>query len=251
MSNTQSLFKSLLITIVFALMVLPVQSQTSRKTYTVKGQILSSLDGLPMADIKVNLQGTAFFATTNAMGQFAIPGVPVGTYNVIAKYPDFDATVLNGVEVPPSARKSFVFNLDPTDAQKPMPLVDSFVPDYLGTLSGFVNVRIDTFHTAFRDGKLALKAVSVKNALRSFYYPTLWELLPIKDQRFRFEFSLPLQEEYRFYLVWQKETEHYKEEKTVDVVRKDNEQNRVRLFDFKSERRISDIVINVNADRIK
>ncbi|MFQ5628681.1 MAG: carboxypeptidase-like regulatory domain-containing protein, partial [bacterium] len=117
--NHAALFLVLLNICTFA--VFAQAQQPGRQTYTVRGEILSLVDGLPLANIRVYLKGTDYNAVSDSAGVFVIKGVPTGTYDVIAKYPDFDATILKDVIVPPPARKSFVFNLEPAEKATPLP----------------------------------------------------------------------------------------------------------------------------------
>lgn len=217
---------------------------TSVQTYTVRGQIFSMIDGLPLANIQVNLKGTDLSGVTDATGTFSIRGVPPGTYDIVAKYPDFDAVVLKNVSVPPRTGQSFVFNLEPQNGPTPLPFVDSRVPDSLGFVQGEVNVRIQAYDSRFESGRLVLRAVPAGDANIAYVYPAGWKLLPVQEQRFRFKFYLPEGKQYRLQLVWQEEQEAYLAERVVDEVRQPAQ------FDLRQRKSISDVLIDFDSSRI-
>jgi hypothetical protein len=215
--------------------------QPSRQTYTVRGEILSLVDGLPLANIRVALKGTDFQAVSNSAGVFEIKGVPAGTYDIIAKYPDFDATILKDVIVPPPAKKSFVFNLEPADGAKPLPYVDSPAPDSLGYLEGEIGVNIDAYSAALENGNLVLKAIVVADPRHSYFYPQEWKILPVSDQIFRFKFYLPKGKSYRLYLVWQETQEAFLFHRILDVIRAPENPKAALVFDLSAQSKISGI----------
>lgn len=223
----------------------------AQRTYTVKGQVFSLVDGLPLPDIRVALKGTTFAGVTDSTGTFRIRGVPPGTYDVIAKYPDFDATILRGVRVPPATQKAFVFNLEPAREVAPIPLksvVD--VPDSLGLLEGVIHVRIDTFRTSLERGHLVLKAVVKGNLLESYTYPQHWTLLPQEQQYMRFRFFVPVGQEYRLYLIWQEKKDDFLRERIVDVARDPRDAQRAATFDLRTRREIRNVDISFDANLI-
>lgn len=203
------------------------------KTYTVRGEILSLVDGLPLSNIAVFLKGTDYTAHSDSNGVFEIKKVPAGVYDVIAKYPDFDATILKGVAVPPSAKKSFVFNLEPADNSKPLPYLNSPPPDSLGFIEGEIKVQIDAYSAAMDNGFLLLKAAVAGDLRQGYIYPQRWKILPVNDQNFRYKFYLPKGKSYRLYLIWQETREAYLYDRILDVVRaKDNPQAAL-VFDLR------------------
>ncbi|HHL72338.1 MAG TPA: carboxypeptidase regulatory-like domain-containing protein [Bacteroidetes bacterium] len=229
--------------------VLPAQNLP--RTYTVRGQILSLTDNLPIPGIEVYLKGTEYTAVTDSMGNFSISGVPPGVYDVIARYPDFDATVLRGVQVPPRARQEYVFNLQPRQKPAPLPFIDMEPSDSLGILEGTVIARIDTFKSYFKTGYLQLKAVKRNDLTRSYYYPVQWDVLPVAEQEYRFRFVLPRGQTYHLYVVWRSETPAYIEERILDVARKPENPRAVRRFDLRDEEHIRDIEIQVHTGMIE
>lgn len=217
-------------------MMICVQSafaqQTNRKTYTVRGEILSLVDGLPLANIAVYLKGTDHSAYSDSNGVFEIKGVPAGTYDVIAKYPDFDATILKGVAVPPPAKKSFVFNLEPANNSRPLPYLTSPPPDSLGLIEGEIRVKIDAYSAAMENGRLLLKAAVAGDMRQGYLYPQKWKILPVDDQNFRFKFYLPKGKSYRLYLIWQEAREPFVYDRIIDVVRASDNPQAALLFDL-------------------
>ena len=226
---------------------LPAQSP---RTYTLKGQILSLLDGMPLPGISVYLKGTSLTAVTDSAGVFRIRRVPPGTYDLVAKYPDFEATILRGINIPPKARKSFVFTLQPEKEVAPVPLIDSVKVDTLGWLEGQVNVRIDTFYQVFEEGWLVLKAMVAGNITESYIYPRLWKLLPVEEQHFRFKFFLPTGKKYRLYLIWRQESGGIIRENIVEVARHPQHPGRARLFDLTNRRSLTGITVNLESAKI-
>lgn len=215
--------------------------QTRRQTYTVRGEILSLVDGLPLPNIRVYLKGTDYNAVSDSAGVFRIKGVPAGAYDVIAKYPDFDATILKDVVVPPPARKSFVFNLEPAEATAPLPYYDKPAPDSLGYLEGLIKVEIDAYNTSLEKGYLLLRAVVAGDPRQTFIYPQKWKILPVDDQSFRFKFFIPKGKSYRLYLIWQEKREAYVSDRIVDVLRALDNPQAALVFDLSSNASISDI----------
>lgn len=215
--------------------------QPTRQTYTVRGEILSLVDGLPLANIRVALKGTDYQAVSNSAGVFEVKGVPAGTYDVIAKYPDFDATILKDVIVPPTAQKSFVFNLEPAEQTKPLPYIDSPAPDSLGYLEGEIIVNIDAYNASLENGNLVLKGVVVGDSRFGYYYPQKWKILPVNDQNFRFKFYLPRGKSYRLYLVWHETQEAFLYDRIIDVIRAPENPKAALTFDLSAQSKISGI----------
>ena len=215
--------------------------QPGRQTYTVRGEILSLVDGLPLANIRVYLKGTDYNAISDSAGVFRINGVPAGTYDVIAQYPDFDATILKDVAVPPPAKKSFVFNLEPAEKATPLPYFDKPAPDTLGYLEGEIKVKIDSYNTSLENGHLLLRAVVAGDLRQGFIYPQKWKILPVDDQNFRFKFFLPKGVSYRLYLIWQEQREAYVSDRIVDVRRAQDNPQAALVFDLSSRASITGI----------
>lgn len=226
------------------------QVPTQPTTYTVRGQVLSLLDGLPIADIEVYLKGTTLHATSDSNGVFVIRGVPPGAYDVVAKYPDFDATILQNVQVPPRAQQTFVFNLEPKTTQKPLPFLDVAPGDSLGVLEGSVEVKIDTFKSHYQDGFLVLRATVAGNLTTSYVYPQKWRLLAVHEQDFRFKFFLPRDKVYRLYLVWQEASSTSIAERIVEVARKSDTPQEAALFDLQTQQIHSQIRIMFDTEKL-
>lgn len=221
------------------------------QTYTLRGQVYSILDGLPLPNIRVALKGTALTGLTDSSGTFSIRGVPRGRYDLIAKYPNFDATILHDVEIPPSRQQSFVFNLKPVEAIAPLPMRTlRDMPDTLGLLSGTIAVAIDTFLTTYEKGRLVLRAVVRGNLLESYTYSQEWQLLAAARQDFRFQFALPRGKEYRLYLVWRERLANSVKERIVDVVRSEHDAATAATFDLNYQRHIQNVHFSFFARRI-
>ena len=231
------LFQALITILLAALLSTPADAQTARRqTYTVRGEILSLVDGLPLPNIRVYLKGTEYSAISDSNGVFEIKGVPAGVYDVIAKYPDFDATILKDVAVPPTAKKSFVFNLEPATAAKSLPFVDRPAPDSLGYLEGELTVRIDAYSPTLEQGYLQLRAAVAGDIRQGYLYPQQWKILPVDDQRFRFKFYVPRGKRYRLYVIWREAREAYIADRIVDVFRAPNDPKAAAIFDLRARR---------------
>ncbi len=227
------------------------QQNGQGRTYTVRGQILSLVDNLPLANIQVQLSGTDFTGVTNEGGQFEIKGVPRGEYDVIAKYPDFDVTVLRNVQVPPQSRQEFVFELDPVEDAEPLPYTDVIdLPDSLGAIEGEIIANLEQFSASLGNGQVILKATVAGNLTKGFLYPKKWKLLPDKEQTFRFKFVLPKGEKYRLYLVWQETKDTYIEDRIIDVVRAAASQNQAALFDLTVRDEYKDVSYTLDVKKI-
>lgn len=207
----------------------------TRQTYTVRGEILSLIDGLPLPNIEVYLKGTNYSAISDSNGVFQIKGVPAGTYDIVAKYPDFDATILKDVVVPPPARKSYVFNLEPVAATRSLPYVDRPAPDTLGSLQGEITIRIDAYSKDLERGYLQLRATVVGDLRQGYLYPQEWKVLPVDDQRFRFRFYLPKGKRYRLFLIWREPKDAYTVDRIVDVVRSEKDPSSAIVFDLRTQ----------------
>ncbi len=256
MESVQMVFfrmKTGLLALLFTVFFMPIvlEAQNVPRTYTVRGQILSLTDNLPIPGIEVYLKGTEYTAVTDSLGNFSISGVPPGIYDVIARYPDFDATVLRGVQVPPRARQEFVFNLQPREKPEPLPFIDMQPSDSLGILEGTVVARIDTFKSYFKEGYLQLKAVRRGDLTLSYYYPVRWDVLPVAEQEYRFRFVLPRGEVYHLYVVWKAESPAYIEERILDVARRPENPRAVRHFDLRQNEHLRDIEIQVHTGMIE
>lgn len=226
----------------------PLHAQKhAQQTYTVRGEILSLVDGLPLANITVYLKDTEFTAVSDTGGVFAIKGVPAGVYDVVAKYPDFDATILKNVEVPPRSRKDFVFNLEPTNGASSLPYLDRPAPDSLGYVQGEVSVAIDTFKTGFENGRLLLRAAVAGDITMGYLYPQEWKLLPVKEQRFRFKFYLPKGKRYRLYLIWRERREAFTVDRIIDVIREPGRPNTAAIFNLQALGSVSGIRYRVGS----
>ena len=235
---------------IIGLLMFPLSSSAQKETtFTVKGQIYSLIDQLPMPGVEVFLKNTEYSAVTGDDGIFRIQGVPRGIYDVMAKYPDADALILKDVAVPPSMNKEFVFNLMPTTPSIPYETIDT--PADLGLLSGTVAVKIDTFRSDFNDGRLMLKATKVGNITEAFIYPVTWSLLPVVEQDFRFLFNVPKGEKYRLFLVWQNEHEKFIDEQIVEVAREARNSDAARIFDLTELNQINEIRIQFDARKIE
>ncbi|MCA9733985.1 MAG: carboxypeptidase regulatory-like domain-containing protein [Deferribacteres bacterium] len=224
-----------------------VHAQQER-TYTVKGKILSLTDGLPIKSIKVVLKGTDFSAETDSNGTFRIVGVNRGVYDIVAKYPDFDATVLKDVAIPPTEKKDYVFNLTSNDHF--LPYADQAIDENLGLLQGTVHVKIDTFKNFFSDGRLILRAAKAGELTSSYLYPRHFEILPVTEQDFRFQFYLPRGQKYHLYLLWQRENNAYVFEQIVDIARDEFDAASAKQFDLKKRSEFSQIKFSLHTDKL-
>ena len=220
------------------------------RTYTIRGQVFSVLDNLPIPNVQVFLRGTDLGATADSTGVFEIHRVPPGIYDLVAKYPDFDAVILSGIEIPPKTQRTYIFNLNPLASTEPLPYLDLESSDSLGVLEGTVNVKIDTFRAAFKEGWLNLRAVVIDRATEAYVYPVKWRILPAEEQQFRFKFFLPRGQSYRLYLVWQSERKGSIAEKIVDVARVPGKPNVAARFDLGTNERIGDIVFDFSGKNV-
>ncbi|MDQ7062609.1 MAG: carboxypeptidase regulatory-like domain-containing protein [candidate division KSB1 bacterium] len=217
------------------------------QTYTLRGQIVSLVDGLPLPGIRVQLKGTSLSAVTDSTGTFVIRKVPQGAYELVAKYPDFEATILKNILIPPRKRQSFVFTLNPVTQPPPLPLSPDELADSLAVLEGRVRVVIDTFRTCYEKGWLVLKAVVAGRIIESYLYPQRWRLLPAPELEFRFLFVVPAGKIYHLYLLWQEEGKGFLKETILHVFR---QRDLARRFDLKQSRHISDIRETINLSKI-
>ncbi len=225
---------------------LPAQE---KQTYTVKGQVLSLTDELPLAGIKVILKGTDFGAQTDSLGVFRFSGVPRGVYDIVAKYPDFDATILKNVAIPPATKKDYIFNL--TSNNNPLPYVDTKLDGELGLLKGFVHARIDTFKSLFAEGRLLLRATRAGELTRAYIYPRYFEILPVSQQDFRFRFYLPRGQKYHLYLIWQMEKKNYVFEQILDVARDEIDPAKAKVFDLGEMAQMGNINFSLNTKNLQ
>ncbi len=224
----------------------PAAAQRTQ-TYTLRGQIVSLLDGLPLPGIRVKLKGTRLEAVTDSSGTFLIHKVPRGVYELVAKYPDFEATILKNIEVPPRTRQSFVFTLNPETLRPPLPVSLDRLSDSLAVLEGVVSAVIDTFRSRYEKGWLMLKAVVAGKITESYLYPQRWKLLPQPENNYRFQFVLPAGKVYHLFLLWQEEGRGFLKETILHVFRQNG---RARRFDLTRKRRIGDIRETVNLTKI-
>lgn len=249
--NAGTWLKILVPLVLYGLVVLTGVAQAQKtRTYTLRGQILSLIDGLPIPNISVYLKGTTLSAVTDSQGVFQIRRVPPGTYDLVARYPDFEATILKGIDIPPRQPRSFVFTLRPERETADLPLITPANTDSMGWLEGRVHVRIDTFRSDFESGWLELKAVVAGKLTESYVYPRRWRLLPVQEQDFRFKFFLPVGKRYHLYLVWRAERPGLIAEYLVDVARLPDNAKVVRTFDLSQSRYHPGIVITLDASRI-
>ncbi|KAA3616436.1 MAG: carboxypeptidase regulatory-like domain-containing protein [Calditrichaeota bacterium] len=218
-------------------------------TYTVKGQVLSLTDQLPLPDIKVVLKDTDYSAVTDSLGVFRIFGVRRGIYDIVAKYPDFDATILKNVAIPPSTKKEYIFNLTSNDKQ--LPYVDTRRDGNYGVLKGQVHVNIDTFKTYFSDGRLLLRAAKAGELTRSYLYPRYFEILPVSEQNFRFQFNLPRGQYYHLYLIWQVEKEAFVFEQIVDVARDEINPEMAKKFNLIELDQMTNIIFSLETRKLR
>ncbi|MFH0765287.1 MAG: C25 family cysteine peptidase, partial [Calditrichota bacterium] len=65
----------------------------------VHGRVTNAADGGPVRDVRVMLDGTGFFALTDAQGEYLINRAPVGEYNVTALLRHYNAAQAMRIEV--------------------------------------------------------------------------------------------------------------------------------------------------------
>jgi outer membrane receptor protein involved in Fe transport len=86
---------TLVLAIWLALVPTLVQAGT---TGTIAGMVVDTY-GEPVAEVTVTVVGTTLSATTDAEGQYAILGIPSGTYEVKASHPDYSGVTVSAVIV--------------------------------------------------------------------------------------------------------------------------------------------------------
>ena len=204
---------------------------------------------MPISGIEVLLSGTDFKIRTDSLGMFRFTGVPRGIYDIVAKYPDFDATILKSVAIPPATKKDYIFSL--TSNNNPLPYADAGQNGELAVLRGEVVAKIDTFRTFFRDGRLLLRASPVGNLAKAFLYPRYFEILPVAEQNFRFQFYLPQGEQYHLYLLWQLEKDNLVFEQIVDVARDELDPAKAKIFDLAKTKQMANIKFLLKTNKLK
>ncbi len=80
---------------------------------TVRGRVLSKLDGSPLAGVVVSVSGSAADVSTSGNGRFCLSGLPTGSYIVKAELPDYHPQTLEGVVVELSTSTELVLELTP------------------------------------------------------------------------------------------------------------------------------------------
>jgi hypothetical protein len=76
-------------------------------TGSVKGQVVDARTQAPLAAVSVSIEGMASTATTDALGAYALGGIPVGSHNLVFRH-DGCTDLLRSDVVVRSARTTFV-----------------------------------------------------------------------------------------------------------------------------------------------
>ena len=66
---------------------------------SVEGRVADIYDNWPMADARVMIDGTGFFDNSDERGNYRIDGIPIGTYNVIARMRYYNDAVSRDIEI--------------------------------------------------------------------------------------------------------------------------------------------------------
>jgi len=114
--RNRMLSKSLFAYAVAACLLSSISVLQGQPLPALSGRVVSSDTGQPVVDVQVQLEGTAFTATTDAAGSFSIAGVPPATYTVVAAREGFESvratvTVTGGINPPLEVRLPFALGL--------------------------------------------------------------------------------------------------------------------------------------------
>lgn len=86
--------------------------QSSSTTGKIRGTVRDSETGMPLIGANVILKGTSAGSATNENGQFVIPNIPAGTYEVLATYMGYSTKNFTGLEVFPG--QTYELNIELT-----------------------------------------------------------------------------------------------------------------------------------------
>jgi Carboxypeptidase regulatory-like domain len=84
----------------------PLAAQAPSRLATVRGTVIDSLHGRPLAGASISVDGTTATATTDSLGRYRIDGLPAGRYRIAVYHPLIDslavAVYTAPLDVPPS-----------------------------------------------------------------------------------------------------------------------------------------------------
>lgn len=98
--NRRIVFLFVFISLLLTTGVYAQQAENSQPTQTMHGTVIDQASGHPMPDVTITLPdipGTG--TTTNEQGQFVLPNIPVGRYNVQASYLGYEPGIFREILV--------------------------------------------------------------------------------------------------------------------------------------------------------
>lgn len=100
--------------------------------YSISGSVINTGTDLPVASAVINFRGIegsthAGIATSSSTGQFNIPNLPPGTYELAAERPDFKESNVLNVVLPPD-RSNVLLYIDQATFQVDPELIQTSVP---------------------------------------------------------------------------------------------------------------------------
>jgi Ca-activated chloride channel homolog len=99
---------------VLACVLLAPKTLAIVETGRISGHVLDAASGSPIANAAIVVVGTSLGATTNGSGYFVIRKVPVGTYQVTARFIGYAPVTIPGVRVTANAVVTQDFKLQPS-----------------------------------------------------------------------------------------------------------------------------------------
>jgi Ca-activated chloride channel family protein len=99
---------------VLAVVLLAPRSLAIVETGRISGHVFDAGSGSPIANANVVVVGTSLGTTTNGSGYFVIRKVPVGTYQVTARFIGYAPVTISGVRVIANAVATQDFKLQPS-----------------------------------------------------------------------------------------------------------------------------------------
>lgn len=141
--RTASLFRALIVPALLLAPLLASLASAQTATGRVSGTVRDSSSRGGLSDVQVLLSGTRLAARTNSAGQYAINGVPAGSYTLEARRLGYQPSTIQNVSVPEGGTVVVDISLVPAALSLQAVVTTGLVDPTSGTRVPFTVGRID------------------------------------------------------------------------------------------------------------
>jgi len=103
--------------LIFVTLTFSLYGQSSSTTGKIRGMVTDAESGAPLVGANVIVKGTNSGSATNSNGEYVVPNIPAGTYDVIFTYMGYGTKNMTGVEIFPGQTRALNVELSTASLQ--------------------------------------------------------------------------------------------------------------------------------------